>query len=121
MMTDNCLFCKIIRGEIPSKKIYEDEDVFAFYDIEPQAPVHFLIIPKHHINSLMDMKEEDSLVMGKLLFRAQCIAKDLGLEEPGARFVFNCKADAGQTVFHVHLHVLGNKKMGWPPFPPDSF
>ena len=77
-MSENCLFCKIIKGEIPSKKIYEDDDVFAFYDIAPQAPV-----------------------------------------EGGARFVFNCKADAGQTVFHIHLHVVGGQQMGWPPFPKD--
>lgn len=120
MMSENCLFCKIIRGEIPSKKIYEDEEVFAFYDIEPQAPVHFLVIPKRHIPSLMDMQVEDSKIMGTLLFRAQKIAKELGLEEAGARFIFNCKADAGQTVFHVHLHVLGGKKLGWPPYPPEN-
>ena len=118
-MSENCLFCKIIKGEIPSKKIYEDDDVFAFYDIAPQAPVHFLVVPKRHIATIMDMKPEDCELVGKMLYRAQLIAKDLGLEEGGARFVFNCKADAGQTVFHIHLHVLGGQVMGWPPFPKD--
>ena len=91
-MSENCLFCKIIKGEIPSKKIYEDDDVFAFYDIAPQAPVHFLVVPKRHIATIMDMKPEDCELVGKMLYRAQLIAKDLGLEEGGARFVFNCKA-----------------------------
>ena len=117
IMSENCLFCKIINGEIPSKKIYEDDDVFAFYDVAPQAPVHFLVVPKRHIASIMDMNESDCELVGKLLYRGQQIAKDLGLEVPGARFVFNCKADAGQTVFHIHLHVLGGQAMGWPPFP----
>ena len=91
-MSENCLFCKIIKGEIPSKQIYEDD-------------------------TIMDMKPEDCELVGKMLYRAQLIAKDLGLEESGARFVFNCKADAGQTVFHIHLHVVGGQAMGWPPFP----
>ena len=105
-MSENCLFCKIIKGEIPSKKIYEDDDVF-----------DFLVVPKRHIATIMDMKPEDCELVGKMLYRAQLIAKDLGLEEGGARFVFNCKADAGQTVFHIHLHVVGGQVMGWPPFP----
>ena len=77
-MSENCLFCKIIKGEIPSKKIYEDDDVFAFYDIAPQAPVHFLVVPKRHIATIMDMKPEDCELVGKMLYRAQLIAKDLG-------------------------------------------
>ena len=116
-MSENCLFCKIIKGEIPSKKIYEDDEVFAFYDIAPQAPVHFLVVPKRHISTIMDMQPADCELVGKMLYRAQIIAKELGIEESGARFVFNCKADAGQTVFHIHLHVLGGQVMGWPPFP----
>lgn len=115
-----CLFCKIIKGEIPSKKIYEDDDVYAFYDIAPQAPVHFLVIPKKHIESAMAMQPEDSEIVGKVLYRGQQIAKDLGLEESGARFVFNCKEDAGQTVFHLHMHVVGGQKFGWPPFPKEG-
>lgn len=116
-MSENCLFCKIVKGEIPSKKIYEDDDVYAFYDVAPQAPVHFLVVPKRHIASLMDMSESDCTLIGKLLYRGQQIAKELGLEESGARFVFNAKEDAGQTVFHIHLHVVGGQKLGWPPFP----
>ena len=116
-MSENCLFCKIIKGEIPSRKIYEDDDVFAFYDVAPQAPVHFLVVPKRHIATIMDMQPEDATLMGKMLYRAQVIAKELGLEESGARFVFNCKENAGQTVFHIHLHVIGGVNMGWPPFP----
>lgn len=111
----DCLFCKIIKGEIPSNKVYEDDDVFAFRDINPQAPVHFLVIPKKHITSLMDMNEEDSGILGKMLYRAELIAKEEGLEKKGARFIFNCKEDAGQTVWHIHLHVLGGRKFGWPP------
>jgi len=111
----DCLFCKIITGEIPSKKIYEDEDVFAFHDISPQAPIHFLVIPKKHIPHVMELKEEDSTLMGKMLFQAQKIAKELGLEPNGARFVFNCKESACQTVWHIHLHVLGGRDFGWPP------
>ena len=114
---NNCLFCKIINGEIPSEKVYEDDFVYAFKDISPQAPVHFLVVPKKHISHLMEMEETDALIIGKMLFAAQRIAKKLGLESSGARFVFNCKEDAGQTVFHVHLHVLGGASFGWPPFP----
>ena len=81
--------------------------------------MHFLVVPKRHIATIMDMKPEDCELVGKMLYRAQIIAKELGIEESGARFVFNCKADAGQTVFHIHLHVLGGQVMGWPPFPKD--
>ena len=89
-MSENCLFCKIIKGEIPSKKIYEDDDVFAFYDIAPQAPVHFLVVPKRHISTIMDMQPADCELVGKMLYRAQIIAKELGIEESGARFVIIC-------------------------------
>lgn len=112
---DDCLFCKIIKGEIPSKKVYEDDEFFAFRDINPQAPVHFLIVPKKHIATVMDMSPEDAALVGRMLYRAQLLAKEEGLTENGARFVFNCKADAGQTVWHIHLHVLGGRAFGWPP------
>ncbi len=112
---DDCLFCKIIKGEIPSKKVYEDDEFFAFRDINPQAPVHFLIVPKKHITTVMDMSPEDAALVGRMLYRAQLLAKEEGLTEKGARFVFNCKADAGQTVWHIHLHVLGGRAFGWPP------
>ena len=111
----DCLFCKIIRGEIPSAKLYEDEHMLAFKDIAPKAPVHFLVIPKKHIVNLMEMDEADAALMGKLLWRAQLVAKELGLGEKGARFVFNCKDDGGQTVDHAHLHVLGGRGLQWPP------
>lgn len=116
----DCLFCKIIAGEIPSQKLYEDDDFYAFRDVAPQAPVHFLVVPKKHIPTLMDMAPADSELLGKMLYRAQEVAKEAGLESSGARFIFNCKEDAGQTVFHLHLHVLGGKKFGWPPYPPDA-
>ncbi len=107
----DCIFCKIVNGEIPSTKIYEDDEFFAFKDLNPQAPTHFLIIPKKHISNLMEMEESDAPLFGRLLFRAQLLAKQEGLENDGARFVFNCKADAGQTVWHVHCHVLGGKRL----------
>jgi histidine triad (HIT) family protein len=112
-MPDNCLFCKIAAGEIPSKKIYEDDELFAFYDIAPQAPVHFLVIPKKHIPNIMEA--DDSNLLGRLNLRAAALAAQLGLEERGARFVINCKEDGAQSVPHLHLHVLGGRQLGWPP------
>ena len=107
----DCIFCKIIHGEIPSTKIYEDDEFYAFKDLNPQAPVHFLVVPQKHITSLMELEESDSPLMGRLLYRAQLLAKQEGLGEGGARFVFNCKGDAGQTVWHIHCHVLGGKRL----------
>jgi histidine triad (HIT) family protein len=112
---NNCIFCKITAGEIPSKKIFEDDDLLAFHDVNPQAPVHFLVIPKKHIPNVMEMKEADSALMGKIIHKAQMLAKELGCEENGARFVINCKRDGGQTVDHIHLHVLGGRALDWPP------
>jgi histidine triad (HIT) family protein len=111
----NCIFCKIIDGDIPSKKIYEDDEMLAFHDVNPQAPVHFLVIPKKHIPNVMEMDEQDSALMGKILFKAQKLAAELGCEEKGGRFVINCKSDGGQTVDHIHLHVLGKRPLAWPP------
>lgn len=110
----DCLFCNIIAGEIPSKKIYEDEHVYAFHDISPQAPVHFLVIPKRHIPTLNDLTETDRELAGHILFTAQRLAKELGCEE-GFRVVMNCNELAGQTVFHIHMHVLGQRSLQWPP------
>lgn len=110
----DCLFCKIIDGKIPSKKIYEDDQVFAFHDINPQAPVHFLVIPKKHIATLDDVTEEDRAVVGHMVYTAQKLAKELGYEA-GYRTVFNCNEQGGQTVYHIHLHVLGKRQMTWPP------
>jgi len=112
---NTCIFCKIINGEIPSKKIYEDDETLGFHDANPQAPVHFLLIPKRHIRNIMETDRSDTGLIGKLLFKAQELAKQLGCEENGARFVINCKGDGGQTVDHLHIHVLGGRVLDWPP------
>ena len=111
----SCLFCDIAAGKIPAKKRYEDEEMLAFDDISPAAPVHFLVIPKKHIASLMDAGESDGALLGRLFFRAQALAKEAGCEERGARFVANCKEDGAQSVPHLHIHVLGGRRLGWPP------
>lgn len=111
----DCIFCKIIRGEIPSRKIFEDDEILAFHDLNPKAPTHFLVIPKRHIPNLMELAPADSALVGRLVYEAQRIACELGCAERGARFVFNCKEDGGQTVDHVHLHVLGGRPLDWPP------
>ena len=111
----DCLFCSIIAGKIPSKKIYEDDDLYAFHDISPQAPVHFLVIPKKHIANMMEAKPEDTLLLGKLLHRAQVLMAEQGCAEKGGRFVINCKSDGMQTIDHIHLHVLGGRELSWPP------
>ena len=100
---------------MPGKKLYEDDDLLAFHDISPQAPVHFLVIPKKHIINVMELKPEDTELMGKLLFKAQKLLAEQGCSENGGRFVFNCKSHGLQTVDHVHLHVLGGRKLRWPP------
>ena len=105
----DCLFCSIIKGEIPSTKVYEDEQVYAFKDINPMAPVHVLIIPKTHLSSINDVK--NSAVIAHIYAVAAKLAKDFGISESGYRVVSNCGADAGQTVFHLHFHLLGGKKL----------
>ncbi|MBN8586442.1 MAG: histidine triad nucleotide-binding protein [Ignavibacteria bacterium] len=110
---ENCLFCKIIRKEIPASIIYENEDVIAFNDINPQAPVHILIIPKEHISSPYEINVNNSALSGKLIEAAAAIAKSNDLE--GYRLVFNCNEIAGQTVFHIHAHLLGGRVLNWPP------
>jgi histidine triad (HIT) family protein len=110
----DCLFCKIVAGEIPARKLYEDDQVFALHDIGPQAPVHFLVIPKKHIRTLMDLEEGDKALVGHMVFTAQQLAREQGCEE-GFRLVMNCEAQAGQSVFHIHMHVLGQRPMHWPP------
>ncbi len=109
----DCLFCKIIAGDIPAKKIYEDDDVFAFHDIGAQAPHHFLVIPKKHIATLNDT--DDTTLIGKLILTASKITKDLGFAEDGYRVVMNCNEQGGQTVYHIHLHCLGGRNLAWPP------
>lgn len=110
---EDCLFCKIIAGEIPSKKVYEDDDVYAFYDIAPQAPTHFLVIPKQHIPSAAAVTSENSMVVAKCFEAIARIAKDMGMES--FRVVSNIGAQAQQSVFHLHFHVLSGRDMTWPP------
>ena len=112
-MADQCLFCRIVRREIPAGIVHETEDVIAFRDINPQAPVHVLIIPKTHVASLD--RATDASMLGKLSLAAAEIARAKGIAEDGYRTVMNTNASAGQTVFHVHLHLLGGRKMDWPP------
>ena len=113
-MTD-CLFCRIVNGEIPGSIVYEDESVLAFNDINPQAPTHVLVVPKRHIASLNDLAPADDQIVGELARRAAAIAKERGIAAGGYRTVFNTNRDAGQTVFHIHLHLLGGRSMQWPP------
>ena len=111
----DCIFCKIASGEIETDKVYEDERIIAFKDMEPQAPVHILVIPKHHIESLDDVKAGDAPLIGDLMCKIKGIAKEAGIEN-GYRVVNNCGENGFQTVKHIHFHLLGNKRMGWPPY-----
>ncbi|MGD9339500.1 MAG: histidine triad nucleotide-binding protein [Chromatiales bacterium] len=110
-----CLFCKMIAGEIQPDTVYETDDVLAFRDINPQAPTHVLVIPKRHIATINDIGTEDTELIGKLYLAAARVARDAGFAEEGYRAVMNCNGRAGQTVFHLHLHVLGGRDMNWPP------
>jgi histidine triad (HIT) family protein len=111
----NCSFCKIVAGELPAPTFYEDDQVIAFHDIQPQAPVHFLVIPKKHIATLHDLDEtEDKPLAGHILYTAQRLAEQQGCDG-GFRVVMNCKEEGGQTVYHIHMHVLGQRKLDWPP------
>ncbi len=114
-MPGNCLFCRILRGEIPSTKVYEDEDYYAFRDIHPAAPIHVLVIPKEHIAQISDADAGHRLLLGGLLLAANKVAAQEGLTADGFRLVINNGVHGGQTVYHVHLHVLGNRPMSWPP------
>ena len=111
----SCLFCKIVAGEIPAAKVYEDDRGIAINDINPQAPMHVLVLPKQHIATLNDLSPANDDLVGVMVRTAAKIAKDRGFDGPGFRTVFNCNAQAGQTVFHIHLHVLGGRVMSWPP------
>ena len=110
----DCLFCRIIEGEIPSSKVYEDKDMYAFRDIEPQAPAHVLIVPKKHISSLEDCSEEDAEILGRIMVKVKDIAAMAGITN-GYRLVSNCGEDGFQTVEHLHFHLLGGRPMLWPP------
>ena len=110
-----CFFCKIANGEMDTDKVFEDDQVVAFRDINPQAPTHVLIIPKKHISTLNDLEKDDSELIGQLFLSAKNIARELGFSEDGYRTVFNCNGHGGQSVYHIHLHLLGGRQMGWPP------
>jgi histidine triad (HIT) family protein len=111
----SCLFCQIVEKKVPAKLAYEDDQVMAFHDIRPQAPVHVLVIPRKHITSLMDVTAGDDAVVGGLVRRGRELAREMGLGERGFRLVFNTGDDAGYSVYHVHLHLLGGRVLGWPP------
>ena len=111
----DCLFCRIAAGEIPATLVHQDERLIAFKDINPQAPLHVLVVPRRHIPTLNDLADGDDSLAGEMLRRAAAIAAAHGYSQRGYRTVFNCNADAGQTVFHIHLHVLGGRSFSWPP------
>ncbi len=111
----DCLFCKICAGEIPSTKVYEDDLVYGFLDIEPQAPVHIILIPKEHIASANELTDENASVVGHIYAVAAKIAKEKGFAEDGYRIINNCGRDGGQTVGHLHFHLLAGRNLGWPP------
>lgn len=111
----DCLFCKIIQGEIPSAKVYEDETVYAFLDIDPQAPTHIILVPKEHIASANELSDENAGIVGHIFAVAAKLAADRGFAENGYRIVNNCGRDGGQTVGHLHFHLLAGRNLGWPP------
>lgn len=111
----DCLFCKIAKGEIPSNKVYEDDKILAFHDISPEAPVHILVIPKEHISSVNDVTEENSIIVAHIFSTIPKLVKMLGIHETGYRIVTNILEDGGQTVDHLHFHLLGGRNLKWPP------
>ena len=111
----DCLFCKIVAGQIPSSVVYQDDELFVFRDINPQAPFHALVVPKRHIATLNDITADDHDLVGAMVRRAAALAGENGYAARGYRTVFNCNADAGQSVFHLHLHVLAGRGLAWPP------
>jgi histidine triad (HIT) family protein len=111
----SCLFCRIVAGEIPASKVYEDEQLLAFNDINPQAPMHVLVIPKAHVSTSNELAPEHDGLVGSMVRRAAAIARERGYDGSGFRTVINTNAQAGQTVFHLHLHVIGGRSMAWPP------
>ena len=111
----SCIFCKIVNKEMKSQIIHEDEEILVFHDINPQAPVHVLVAPKKHISLITEMHEEDQKMFGKMIYIAKEVAQELGIASSGFRLVLNNGPDANQTVPHIHLHVIGGRRMGWPP------
>lgn len=112
---EDCIFCKIAAGDIPADKVYEDEAVVAFHDLNPQAPTHVLIVPRKHIATLNDLEPEDEALVGRMYGAARAIAQREGFAEAGYRTVVNCNEAGGQVVFHIHMHLLGGRMMHWPP------
>jgi len=115
IIMSDCLFCKIAAREIPSAVVYEDDAILAFKDISPQAPVHVLIIPKQHLTSAMDLNEENADLISKIFLTASKLAREFGIDQSGFRIVNNCGKDGGQSVGHIHFHLLGGRELGWPP------
>jgi histidine triad (HIT) family protein len=111
----DCLFCRMVAGDISPDIVFEDEHVLAFRDIQPQAPVHVLVIPKKHVTTLNDLEPGDTELAGRLVLTAQRVARELGIADDGFRIVSNCNRNGGQTVWHVHVHVLGGRQLRWPP------
>ncbi|HMW84194.1 MAG: histidine triad nucleotide-binding protein [Pseudomonadales bacterium] len=111
----NCLFCKIASGEIATQLVHEDDEIVAFNDINPQAPQHILLIPRRHITTLNDLEADDTLLMGRMIQTATQLAKRLGFADTGFRTLFNCNQQGGQSVYHIHLHLLAGRQMRWPP------
>jgi histidine triad (HIT) family protein len=111
----DCLFCRIVAGEIPARIVHQDDETVAFHDVHPQAPTHVLIVPRRHIPTLLDVGPEDVPLLGRLQATAVELARQLGLDAQGFRLVFNCREGAGQSVFHIHLHLLGGRRLTWPP------
>lgn len=114
-MADDCLFCKIANGDIPSTEVYSDAEFYAFRDLHPAAPTHILIVPREHIATIAETDPADAGLIGKMIIRANEIARQEGIAEDGFRYVINCNPHGGQTVYHIHLHILGGRPMSWPP------
>ncbi len=112
---EDCLFCKIAGGQIPARIVYQDNEVVAFGDINPQAPQHVLVVPRRHIESMTDINQEDGPLLSSIFMAATKVARELGIADSGFRFVTNVGPDAGQSVFHLHFHLLGGRRLGWPP------
>jgi histidine triad (HIT) family protein len=110
-----CLFCRIVSGEIPARRVHEDQEIVAFEDVNPQAPVHVLVVPRAHVPTLNDLDPSQTALAGRIVMVGREVARKKGLGERGYRLVWNCLEEAGQSVFHIHLHVLGGRPMGWPP------
>lgn len=114
-MADGCIFCRLVKGEIPAKVVFEADDLVAFHDVDPKAPVHVLVIPKRHLASVSTLAEEDAVLAGRLVLAGARVARETGIEEGGYRLVLNTGGDAGQSVAHIHMHVLGGRHLSWPP------